>query len=486
MKVRFIYPGAEWAYSKKRVESDPFSPPLGILYLASILENAGHDVTVTDFYAEPYTKQRLKEVLAGADLIGMTLTSFTMKDALPMAKAIKSMAPDVPFVVGGPHVTLYPTKSIDLTGADITVAGEAEDSILPLVKTISEGGPQDPRLKEITGVSFKTKDGIVSGPPGSYVKDLDTVPFPDRSLVKDYNYGHLLGSKISKGRFTTIITSRGCPMRCRFCTRMVVSMGKYRARSAENVIEEVKKVHEEGYETVMFVDDNFMALRKRTIKMLDGLIKADLGMEFIAQGRVDGVDDEVFTKMRKAGIRVLLLGIESGNQEVLDFYRKKTTLAQIEKCVGTGLRFIYLDWHMSSNGGGKRPEIVMLFQRLCREYRLLYTHDAQDIDGRYSGAKYFGAGLEAWGTVRLPDGKLAYWCGPDLPEATRLKFLDTLRNLQPGTWYTVSHPGLYARRQAQSVAVLCSKEVKDIIQSRNIRLISYADLWNRQFGAKSP
>jgi len=333
LKVRFIYPGAEWAYSKKRVESDPFSPPLGILYLASILENAGHDVTVTDFYAEPYTKQRLKEVLAGADLIGMTLTSFTMKDALPMAKAIKSMAPDVPFVVGGPHVTLYPTKSIDLTGADITVAGEAEDSILPLVKTISEGGPQDPRLKEITGVSFKTKDGIVSGPPGSYVKDLDTVPFPDRSLVKDYNYGHLLGSKISKGRFTTIITSRGCPMRCRFCTRMVVSMGKYRARSAENVIEEVKKVHEEGYETVMFVDDNFMALRKRTIKMLDGLIKADLGMEFIAQGRVDGVDDEVFTKMRKAGIRVLLLGIESGNQEVLDFYRKKTTLAQIEKCV---------------------------------------------------------------------------------------------------------------------------------------------------------
>lgn len=164
---------------------------------------------------------------------------------------------------------------------------------------------------------------------------------------------------------------------------------------------------------------------------------------------------------------------------------EKEVRAQIEKCLGTGLRFIYLDWHMSSNGGGKRPDIIALFQRLCREYRLLYTHDAQDVDGRYSGAKYFGVGLEAWGTVRLPDGKLAYWCGPDLPEATRLKFLDTLRNLQPGTWYTVCHPGLYARRQAQSVAVICSKEVKDIIHSRTIRLISYADLWNRQFGGKS-
>jgi predicted glycoside hydrolase/deacetylase ChbG (UPF0249 family) len=160
---------------------------------------------------------------------------------------------------------------------------------------------------------------------------------------------------------------------------------------------------------------------------------------------------------------------------------EKEVRAQIEKCQGTGLRFIYLDWHMASNGGKERPEIEELFRRLCREYRLLYTHDAQDVDGRYSGAKYFPAGLEAWGTQVLPDGRLAYWCGPDLPEATRLKFLDTLGKLQPGTWYTVCHPGLYARRQAQSVAVICSQEVKDIAGARGIQLISYADLWNRKF-----
>jgi predicted glycoside hydrolase/deacetylase ChbG (UPF0249 family) len=102
---------------------------------------------------------------------------------------------------------------------------------------------------------------------------------------------------------------------------------------------------------------------------------------------------------------------------------EKEVRAQIEKCLGTGLRFIYLDRHMSSNGGGRRPNIIALLQRLCREYRLLYTRYAQDVDGCYSGAKYFAAGLEAWGTVRLPDGKLAYWCGPDMPEATRLNFI---------------------------------------------------------------
>ena len=163
---------------------------------------------------------------------------------------------------------------------------------------------------------------------------------------------------------------------------------------------------------------------------------------------------------------------------------EKEVRGQIDKCLGTGLRFIYLDWHMASNGGPDRPDIVALFQRLCREYRLLYTHDTLDVDGRYSGAKFFPAGLEAWGTQRLPDGNLAYWCGPDLPEATRLKFLDSLRNLPPGTWYTICHPGLYSRRQAQSVAVLCSPEVKEIVRGRGIRLVSYADLWNRQFGDK--
>ena len=159
---------------------------------------------------------------------------------------------------------------------------------------------------------------------------------------------------------------------------------------------------------------------------------------------------------------------------------EKEVRAQIEKCRGTGLRFIYLDWHMASNGGKERPDIEELFRRLCREYGLLYSHDAQDYDGRYSGAKYFPASLEAWGKQTLPDGSVAYWCGPDLPEATRLKFLDTLKNLQPGAWYTVCHPGLCSRRQIQSVDVLCSPEVKDILRSRGIRLISYADLADRK------
>lgn len=160
--------------------------------------------------------------------------------------------------------------------------------------------------------------------------------------------------------------------------------------------------------------------------------------------------------------------------------------AQIEKCLASGLRFVYLDWHMASNGGKERPDIAALFPRLAREYGLLYTHDTLDVDGRYSGAKFFPAGLETWGSQRLPDGSLVYYSGPDMPAQTRDKFLKTLANLQPGAWYTICHPGLYARRQAQSVELICSQEVRDIIRSRGIRLISYDDLRKRKGMPESP
>ncbi len=163
---------------------------------------------------------------------------------------------------------------------------------------------------------------------------------------------------------------------------------------------------------------------------------------------------------------------------------EKEIRAQIQKCLESGLRFVYLDWHMASNGGKERADIAALYPRLAREYGLLYTHDTQDVDGRYSGAKYFPAGLETWGRQRLPDGTLAYYSGPDMPAEVRARFLQTLAHLQPGAWYTVCHPGLYARRQAQSVALLCSQEVKEVIRSRGIRLISYDDLRKRKGGVE--
>ena len=157
---------------------------------------------------------------------------------------------------------------------------------------------------------------------------------------------------------------------------------------------------------------------------------------------------------------------------------EKELRAQIRKCLATGLRFWYIDWHMSSGGGKDRPDIAALYPRLAEEYRLLYT---QDHDGRYCGAKFVPASLESWKTQRLPDGTLVCWAVPGMPAEVRTGFLRSLEKLEPGTWYTVCHPGFYAQRQAESVALICSKEVREIVRARGIRLISFADLWKRKY-----
>jgi predicted glycoside hydrolase/deacetylase ChbG (UPF0249 family) len=157
---------------------------------------------------------------------------------------------------------------------------------------------------------------------------------------------------------------------------------------------------------------------------------------------------------------------------------EKELHSQIRKCLATGLRFWYLDWHMGSGGGKDRPDIAALYPRLAQEYHLLYT---QDYDGKYSGAKYVSAALESWKQQRLPDGTLVTWAVPGMPPEVRAKFLRSLEELKPGTWYMVCHPGLYSPRQAESVALVCSKKVKDIVRTRGIHLISYADLWKRKY-----
>jgi predicted glycoside hydrolase/deacetylase ChbG (UPF0249 family) len=157
---------------------------------------------------------------------------------------------------------------------------------------------------------------------------------------------------------------------------------------------------------------------------------------------------------------------------------EKELRAQIRKCLATGLRFWYIDWHMASGGGKDRPDVAALYPRLADEYHLLYT---QDYTGKYSGAKFVPAWLESWKQERLPDGTLVTWAVPGMPPEVRTTFLRALEELKPGTWYTVCHPGLYSQRQAESVALLCSKEVKDIVRMHGIHLISYADLWKRKY-----
>lgn len=324
-------------YSIKRpTSSSVLSPPLGLLYIGRSLEDEGHKVEIIDSPLENNFMDAIKKSIKSADAIGMQIYTYGCRDASEIAKNIKEIDSSIPIIIGGPHSTIHPNTVLnDITSADISVEGEGEYVIKDIAKTLQ--GKK--KLSEIHGVHYRDKSTIKKGKPPSIIKDLDSIPFPSRHLVDKYEkkYGKVNNAFLLKPLVTAIETSRGCPYKCRFCSRNIiknVSTHKhYRKRSAKSVLQEIREVVEK-YRSLYIIDENFLADKKRDIQIMDGLIELGSNIELMIEGaRTDTADRELYKKMKKANVRIIGCGIESGNQDVLDFYNKKITLEQIRKAI---------------------------------------------------------------------------------------------------------------------------------------------------------
>ena len=229
-------------------------------------------------------------------------------------------------IIGGPHCTLFPEKALEETHADISVQGDGELIVTDIKKAING----ELAFSDIPGIYYREDNKIKKGDELQLIKDLDSVPFPARHLITKNIYGAQLNPKIKNGEFTSIITSRGCPYSCKFCSRKSVSMEKYRTRSTKNIVQELKEIQAEGYKYVAIVDDSFLSNKKQAYELLDEIIKEQLNLKFIiTAARVDIAEKELFQKMKKAGVTHIQYGLESGNQDVLDFYNKNITLEKV-------------------------------------------------------------------------------------------------------------------------------------------------------------
>lgn len=329
MKILFLFPPGKLTFGEQEVPHSSYTPPLGILYLSRILEESGHDAEVIDFCAEPLNEKRLKEAIFSSDAVGMTVLTSALENSIKLSGMVKKIDKDIPLIIGGPHCSLYPKQSLLDLNADVSVEGEGEENILDIIDAIN--GKKE--LHEIHGIHYWSGGEVKVGKPPKIINNLDSIPFPAQHLVKNYDYGYFLGLKFAKGKFTAIITSRGCQHKCRFCVRQFIGMNQYRERSAENVVEEFREVNEAGYDSVMIVDDNFLGNRERVHWIMDMLIKEGIEMELWLQGRCDSADRSLYEKMRDAGVRVIYFGLESGNQDVLDYYNKGIRLDEIRKAV---------------------------------------------------------------------------------------------------------------------------------------------------------
>jgi len=225
---------------------------------------------------------------------------------------------------------LFPTQALKQTGADICVQGDGEQVIGEVRKALV--GKLD--FAEIAGIVFWVDGKIESGRPVQLVHHLDEVGFAARHLVSKYVYGKGLVADVQPGEFTSIVTSRGCPFSCRFCSRNSVSMKTYRMRSLDNIIEELKQLYGLGYRYIAFNDDCFLSNKKLAVDLFQAIIDEGLVLRFfITAARVDSADEQLYALMKRAGVCFLQFGLESGNQDVLDFYHKNITIDQSKKAV---------------------------------------------------------------------------------------------------------------------------------------------------------
>jgi len=314
----------------KKYTYEAYAPSLGLLYIATPLEKRGHKVKLTDFLAEEFTEERLKEAISKVDVVGITVNSYVAGAVSKIADFIKKTNPDIKLIIGGPHCTIQGKRALMEINADISVAGEGEGAIVQIVDAL-EGKK---KLTDVNGVYYRENGVIKSGLPPREIENLDMVDFPSRHLVGDYTYGKDVKgiAFFARGKVTSIVTTRGCPFNCRFCVIKAITK-KYRMRSAENVVKELEEIARE-YDSVFIMDDNFLSDKKRVHKIMDILIEKKLDLDIWVTGvRVDSAEKKLFKKMKKAGVKSLLFGIESGSQDVLDFYNKRVDLDSIRKAI---------------------------------------------------------------------------------------------------------------------------------------------------------
>lgn len=329
MKFLLIYPPGDEESSEINKPTSTYAPPLGLLYIASIVKKQGHEAIVIDARGEKIDKENIKKQIESADIIGITIPSFSLNSVKKIVSLIREVKKEIYIIAGGPHCTLLPEETLNLIDLDAVIQGEGELGIKAFAEAYEKRD-----LSSVPGLFYRESGKIKKGKPPETIDNLDEIPFPAHDLVNKYDYGYVSEFKIFNRKFTSMITSRGCPYRCSFCNRDIFIKRNYRQRSADNVLKEIEFIVNQGYDGIIIVDDNFLLDKKRTEKIMDGIIDRKFDITLIVEGaRVDSADKELYKKMWDAGVRMISYGIESANPDVLDFYNKNITLEQVRKAV---------------------------------------------------------------------------------------------------------------------------------------------------------
>jgi len=322
-------PDPDWMYGGFRGSTlwEVSDPPLGLAYIAAVLEKAGHEVKIFDCAVEKMQIDDFKLPGNDFDLIGITCVTMNYPQVKELVNRIKGQG-DFKTIIGGPHPTSIPMESFRYCNSDYLAVGEGENTMLELADTLEKGKS----VKDVKGILFREGDKIVGTEPRPLIENLDELPFPARHLLDLKKYKPEIEKNI-KQPATNMITSRGCPYRCIFCCRNIFG-NAFRAHSAQYVLNEIKFLQDKhSIKDIIFFDDTFSVDNQRVIDICDGIIKDKMDIIWNCSARVNTVTRDLIFKMAEAGCYQIAFGVESGSQRVLNLIKKGIIKEQVERAV---------------------------------------------------------------------------------------------------------------------------------------------------------
>lgn len=303
-------------------------PPLALGYLSAYLQRHGHQVKVIDGLREQLDNNTLARRCAEADLAGISCLSDYYPQTVDLARCLKRAG--VPVVIGGPHASFAPRRTLEETGADCVVVGEGEATMLELVSTLAEAG-------DIRGIPGVATDEHPDREPGELLDDLDALPFPDWDDCPPSSYPLAPHGGVAKSFPIAPMTStRGCTYACSFCSSPYLWQRRIRYRSPQNVVDEIEyMVKRHGVREIHFEDDNLTLKRAHVEGIAQRMLSRGVKVSWATPNgiRVDTIDRELLELMKRSGCYSVAFGIESANPEILARCGKRTSIERIEEAI---------------------------------------------------------------------------------------------------------------------------------------------------------
>ena len=333
MKVLLLTPPAPRMRNPVTAQEDLLPPktwvPMGIAYLASALRQNGVTTLYQDLHDDSWISVELLLRRERPDVVGISCFTLGRANAHQLATEARQVLPKARIVMGGPHATFFPEHVLANPAVDVVVLGEGEEAIVELVERFEQGGD----LTGIPGLALRSQGKVIYTEPRRRTEDLDGLAFPaydsfDLSLYKSpeipKQYRSLTG--------THILSSRGCPFHCGFCSVNRFFEGRWARRSPGNVADELEHLIEDLHvHHIYFSDDLFTLDRQRVLDLCREIIDRKLHFVWMAETRVDLVDEELLVWMNKAGCYRIYYGVESGSPRVLKAANKGFTAEHVRR-----------------------------------------------------------------------------------------------------------------------------------------------------------